>query len=240
MKPDNPIILALDVPTMSEALAWVQKTRHQIQAYKIGMQLFYRYGPEIVRRVQEEGSDIFLDLKLHDIPNTVAHAVESILLLNVQLLTVHLSGGRTMLQAAQNVVTGSDLRLLGVSALTSMDANTLQEVFPGSGNISPSDWALDLAGLAVDVGLYGLVCSAQENQGVQSRYGQKLALVNPGIRPAGTDHQDQKRVMTPELAMASGASYLVIGRPILQARDPLQVIGQIREEIAHAVGLSAK
>lgn len=234
--PSSPIILALDVPTPEEALQWVRQLHADVSIFKIGMQLFYRYGPEIVRRIQGEGGQVFLDLKLHDIPNTVAKACESLLPLEVALLTVHISGGPAMLEAAQRVVQGSPTRLLGITALTSLDESTMHAVFPTMSH-TPSQWALHLASVAQQVGLYGIVCSAQENRCIRTQLGSGLCLVNPGIRPASADVQDQKRVCSPAEAMQAGSNYLVIGRPILQAADPKAMVRQILAEMGHAAGL---
>jgi orotidine-5'-phosphate decarboxylase len=238
VKAASPLILALDVPTQDLALHWVRQVRDEISVFKIGMQLFYRFGPEIVRAIQDEGGEIFLDLKLHDIPNTVARACESLLDLNVKFVTVHISGGMTMLREAQSVVAGSNTKLLGITALTSIDQETLNRICPDM-PFNPSNWALHLANVAQDAGIFGVVCSAQENRFIRERLGDTLCLVNPGIRPAGADVQDQKRVVTPKAAMESGANYLVIGRPILQAEDPKVVVRQIQEEMSYAARLSS-
>lgn len=236
-QPANPIILALDVPDGATALDWVEQTQGLVGMYKVGMQLFYKEGPEIVRAIRERGGEVFLDLKLHDIPHTVAKACESVLSLGASLLTVHTSGGRKMLEAAQSVVSGSSLRLLGVTALTSLDTQAVREVYPQFTG-EASQWGVHLAGLASQSGLYGIVCSAQENAAMRGVYGPRLAFVNPGIRPAGADVGDQKRVVTPAQAVASGATYLVIGRPVLAAANPQSVLKAIQEELTHALRVS--
>ncbi len=237
-KPTSPLILALDVPTGSEALTWVDRCVARVGLFKIGMQLFYREGPTIVREVRARGAEIFLDLKLHDIPNTVAKACESLMALDVRFLTVHLSGGLEMLQAAQAVVAGSKLGLLGVTALTSLDQASLKNVYPEL-TTEPSTWAIHLAKLAETAGLEGIICSAHENTRVRAEVSSRLCLVNPGIRPSGADIHDQKRVMTPRDALAAGGNYLVIGRPILAASDPMAVIAALDEEISLATGISS-
>jgi orotidine-5'-phosphate decarboxylase len=234
----NPIILALDVPDKEQALLWVRKLHQEIRIFKIGMQLFYQEGPDIVRRIQDEGGAVFLDLKLHDIPNTVARACESLLPLHAELLTIHVSGGPAMLEAAQKVVTGSETKLLGITALTSLDEAALKAVYPELTQ-TPSDWAVHLAGVAQQAGLYGVVCSAQENITIRDKTDNTLCLVNPGIRPSGSALQDQKRAVTPLAAIQSGANYLVIGRPLLEAQDPVALVRELLKEIDHAVGLSA-
>lgn len=234
----NPIILALDVPNRQVALDWVIKTRHAVGMVKVGMQLFYQEGPDVVRAIKDQGVDVFLDLKLHDIPHTVARACESVLSLGASLLTVHTSGGAPMLKEAQSVVEGSSLKLLGVTALTSLDAQTIAEVYPNMTE-TPGDWGVHLAGIASRAGLYGIVCSAQENAAMRWAYGDSLALVNPGIRPSGTDIGDQKRVVTPKDAIQSGANYLVIGRPVLASPNPMAVLETLNAEIADALRVSA-
>ncbi len=238
MQSASPIILALDVPDRHTALTWVKRLKPDLGIFKVGMQLFYKEGPAMVQAIREEGAQVFLDLKLHDIPNTVAHACESLLPLEPTFLTVHVSGGLAMLQAAQKIMAESPTRLLGITALTSLDQAAIQSVYPECTQ-SPSQWALHLAGLAQEAGLFGVVCSASENPLIRHRWGEGLCLVNPGIRPQGTDVQDQKRVLTPGEAMKSGAGYLVIGRPILQAADPIGTVRRIQEEIQHAMGVSA-
>jgi orotidine-5'-phosphate decarboxylase len=232
------IILALDIPSAEEALHWAHRLGGEVDVFKIGMQLFYQAGPDIVRTIKAMGVPIFLDLKLHDIPNTVAKACESLVPLEVDYLTLHLSGGRPMLEAAQKAVSGSALKLLGITALTSMDTATLCEIYPGT-EMTPSQWAVHLAGFAQQCGLYGIVCSAQENTAMHQAWGDTLKRINPGIRPAGAAAQDQKRIMTPQAAVEQGANYLVIGRPILEATDPVGQVRQIKDSIAHAAGLSA-
>jgi orotidine-5'-phosphate decarboxylase len=232
----SPLILALDVPSNSLALDWVRQLRGEISLFKIGMQLFYRYGPDIVKNVQDEGGEVLLDLKLHDIPNTVAKACESILPLNVAFVTIHISGGRAMLEAAQAILQGSNTKLVGITALTSLDEIELKEIYPDLVH-SPAHWALHLARLAQETKLEGIVCSAQENALMRKHLGSKLRLVNPGIRPQGTTSHDQKRVLSPKEAIQSGASYLVMGRPILESPDPRGFVQQLKEEIANAVGL---
>lgn len=238
MNLSSPWILALDVPSREEALEWVKRLYPQVGVFKIGMQLFYRHGPQIVKAVQDQGASVFLDLKLHDIPHTVARACESVVSLEVDWLTVHLSGGPAMIEAAQHVVKGSRTQLLGVTALTSLDADTLSQIYPGLSS-SPSQWAVHLAQLAEAAQLAGVVCSAWENRVIRKACGERLQLVNPGIRPAGSSLGDQKRVMTPKEALESGANYLVIGRPVLEAPDPVAMVKQLAEEVACASRLPA-
>ncbi len=235
----SPIILALDVPTQDQAFAWVHRLYPRITIFKVGMQLFYRYGPDLVTEIRNMGADIFLDLKLHDIPNTVAKACESILPLDVRFLTVHLSGGFEMLSAAQSVIFESRTQLLGVTALTSLNDDALKAIYPDF-SITASQWAIHLSELALKAGLAGVVCSAQEDAMIRQQCGKDFIMVNPGIRPSGSARQDQQRVMTPRQAMEAGADYLVIGRPILEAEDPEAMAMQIQEEIQLAAGLSPR
>jgi orotidine-5'-phosphate decarboxylase len=233
-----PLILALDVSSKEEALRWVRLLRNDISVFKVGMQLFYQEGPQIVRRIQDEGGEVFLDLKLHDIPNTVGHACMSLASLNAMFLTIHTSGGLAMMEAAQAAMQDSNTKLLGITALTSLDQETLKAVYPDLRQ-SPAEWALHLAKLANQAGLYGVVCSAQENPTMRKHLGTSFCLVNPGIRPEGAAVQDQKRIVTPKEAMQSGANYLVVGRPILKAPDPQAMVAELLQEIGHAIGLSS-
>lgn len=234
----KPVILALDVPTANEAVAMVRLLKNEISIFKVGMQLFYRYGPDIVRHIKDEGGEVFLDLKLHDIPNTVSNACKSILHLDVRFLTVHTSGGSAMLEAASSVLHGSKTFLIGVTVLTSLDIKDLQDVYPGI-KLTPSELALHLAQLAAGAGLNGIVCSAQENSMMRQNLGNDFCLINPGIRPLGTNAHDQSRVLSPEEAIKTGGNYLVIGRPILQATDPRKTTVEILETIGYASGLSS-
>lgn len=232
-----PIILALDLPTQEHALQWVRLLREEIPIFKIGMQLFYRYGPDIAKRIRDEGVELFLDLKLHDIPHTVARACESLLELQARFLTIHISGGKRMLQAALEVTSHSATQLIGVTALTSLDQEEFDALYPDTRQ-TPSEWGIHLAEVAQEVGLPGIVCSAQENRLIRSSLGNRLCLINPGIRPQGSDLQDQKRAVTPVEAIQAGADYLVIGRPILQAGKPKEMVREMIESIDYAIGLS--
>ncbi len=236
MRPYSPIILALDLPTAGTAIPWVKQFCGKIDIFKVGMQLFYKEGPEIIRQIQAEGGSVFLDLKLHDIPNTVAKACESIAVLNPSFLTIHVSGGSAMLKAAQGMIQETSTKLLGITALTSLDTLALQEVYPELSN-TPSPWGLHLATIAQQNGLFGIVCSAQENPAMRKQLDNQFCLVNPGIRPKGSPTQDQKRVMTPAEAITAGANYLVMGRPILESADPQGMVEKLLEEVRHAAGL---
>lgn len=239
MSRSSPIIVALDVPTAREALDWSHRLAGRVAMVKVGMQLFYAEGPDLVRRIHDQGVGVFLDLKLHDIPNTVASACRSLMAIQPELLTVHISGGLDMLEAAQSVVSGSNTQLLGITALTSLDQTHVSRLLMRDAEgteisipeISPAQWATHLAGLAKESGLFGIVCSAQENTAIRAKLGDQLALVNPGIRLPEGDVGDQKRVASPGRAIEDGAHYLVVGRPILTAADPLAVIDAIHRDI---------
>ncbi|MDR1146315.1 MAG: orotidine-5'-phosphate decarboxylase [Verrucomicrobiales bacterium] len=217
------LILALDVSDANEALAWVRRCRDKVGCFKIGLQLFAAHGPELVRAVRQTGANVFLDLKLHDIPHTVAKAVEVLGRLDVQFLTVHTLGGRAMLEAAVRAaaLAAPHTTLLGVTVLTSHDNDDLDDL---GFEHSTAGEALLLAKLAKGAGLRGLVCSPQEVALLRQELGADFALVTPGVRPAGAAVDDQSRVATPAEAIASGSSHIVIGRPILQAADPAAVI----------------
>jgi orotidine-5'-phosphate decarboxylase len=220
------LILALDVGTRAEAIRTLEPLKGRLRWVKIGLQLFTAHGPELVREVGGMGFRIFLDLKLHDIPNTVAKSVASIAPLPVGMLTIHTSGGREMMAWARKsqAVHAPDLLLLGVTVLTSLDTPGLNETGVAA---SAADQVARLASLAVDSGLHGLVCSPQETQALRLVLPGDVKLVTPGIRPAGSSADEQKRVMTPADAAAAGADYIVVGRPILKAPDPAAAIAAI-------------
>jgi orotidine-5'-phosphate decarboxylase len=225
------LILALDVPDRETADPLLRQVRGSLRWVKIGLQLFTAYGPDYVREVAGHGFDIFLDLKLHDIPHTVAKAVASLAPLPIGLLTVHASGGREMLRAARDAQRSANpgLRLLGVTVLTSLDAAALRDTGVAD---APETQVARLARLAVAAGLDGLVCSPLEVAALRRELPAAVQLVTPGIRPAGeTGADDQKRVMTPAAAAAAGSNYIVVGRPILQARDPAAAARGILAEL---------
>ncbi len=223
----NPIIAALDVPDADTALALAEQLAPAVGAFKIGKELFTAAGPDIVRRVRDLGADVFLDLKFHDIPNTVAKAAAAAARLDVQMLTVHASGGTAMMQAAGEAA-GDGPLVLAVTVLTSMDENDLAEIGIEK---SPTDQVLHLANLATQAGLKGLVCSPREIAPLREALPPEIQLVTPGIRPAGTDIGDQKRTMTPAEALAAGANWLVIGRPICAAENPKQSAESILDSL---------
>ncbi len=221
------IIVALDVATKKEALALVEQLREQISFFKIGLQLYTAEGPGIVRDVLATGAKVFLDLKLHDIPNTVERAVGSAGQLGVHMLTIHLCGGEEMIRAAV-AARKTNLSILGVTALTSADQQTLRQV-----GISDEihDHVLRLAKLGVEARIDGLVASAHEVKMLRAEFGTKTKLVVPGIRPSWSEAGDQERVMTPREALGSGADFLVIGRPIIAHSSPREAVGKILDEI---------
>jgi orotidine-5'-phosphate decarboxylase len=226
-KVTDKIIVALDVPTKREALEVVENLRNQISFFKIGLQLYTAEGPEIVRAASSEGSKVWLDLKLHDIPNTVARAVESANRLGVRMFTIHLSGGSEMVRAATSA-RASNMFLLGVTVLTSSTEDTLREI--GISN-KVADQVLRLAKLGVEAGIDGVVASSHEIKTLRREFGDKIKIVVPGIRPSWAVAGDQKRVMTPREALEAGADYLVIGRPIIAHPNPREVAGRILDEI---------
>ncbi len=225
------LILALDVPTREAAAPMLHQLRGQLRWVKIGLQMFTAYGPDYVREVAGLGFRVFLDLKLHDIPNTVAKAVESLAPLPISMLTLHCAGGAEMMRAARAAQQKHhpDLLLLGVTVLTSMDSAGLAEI----GVTAPStDQVVRLGQLAATAGLRGLVCSPLEVALLRQKLPADLQLITPGIRPAGeSGGDDQKRVLTPAAAARAGSTYIVVGRPILQAADPAAAARAILAEL---------
>jgi orotidine-5'-phosphate decarboxylase len=209
----NPIIAALDVPTADAALKLAQQIAPAVGAFKIGSELFTAAGPDMVRRIRDTGAAVFLDLKFHDIPNTVAKAVASATRLDVQMITIHTGGGLEMMRVAEQ----SAPLVLGVTVLTSLDGNALSEV-GCEANVAKQ--VERLATLAVKSGLRGLVCSPLEVAGLRQILPAHMQLVIPGIRTGAEKGDDQKRTLSPRQAMDAGASWLVIGRPIYAAENP--------------------
>jgi orotidine-5'-phosphate decarboxylase len=222
------IIVALDVPTQEQALDLVEQLREQISFFKVGLQLYTASGPEIVRAIRDRGAKVFLDLKLHDIPNTVARAVQAASKLGVDMLSIHLSGGREMIHAA-TTAQPRDLSILGVTVLTSADEQTAHD----TGIVDNiGDQVLRLATLGVEHGVDGIVASAGEVKLLRHRFGGSIKIVAPGIRPSWSKRGDQKRVMTPRAAIDAGADYIVIGRPITAEMHPRAALRKILEEIS--------
>ncbi len=228
------LIVALDFPSSNEALAFVSKLSPVDCKLKVGFELFVSAGPEIVRRLTDKGFDIFLDLKFHDIPNTVASVCKAAAQLDVWMMNVHASGGSEMLRAAREALLNFDSspKLIAVSVLTSMSDQQLQEI---GVDVLAKEQVKHLAGLAKNAGLDGMVCSAQEASLLREAFGDDFLLVTPGIRPQGADIGDQSRVMTPADAMRVGVDYIVVGRPITQSPDPLAVIEGINKEMAESL-----
>ena len=214
---EEKLIVALDFPSGREALDLVDRLDGSCRWFKVGMELFYADGCGIVDTLRGRGFEVFLDLKLHDIPNTVVGAVRSVEGLGASLLTVHASGGLAMMTAARKAVRSSTLRLLAVTVLTSMDAEQMEGVGVAG---DAANQVLRLGRLAADAGIDGLVCSAEEAGALRAALGDSVLLVVPGIRPVGSDAGDQSRIAEPKEALRRGASMLVVGRPITRAADP--------------------
>ena len=231
------LILALDVPTREAATPILHQLRGSLRWVKIGLQMFTAYGPDYVREVAGLGFSVFLDLKLHDIPNTVARAVRSVSSIGASLLTIHAEGGSAMLSAAAEAAarTPNAPRLLAVTVLTSMDAAQLNGIGVPD---APAVQVMRLARLAASAGIDGLVCSPEETRMIRSQLPGDPLLVVPGIRPAGAAAGDQKRVATPASAIADGASMLVVGRPITQAANSAAAAASILAEIDAEMALA--
>ena len=222
-----PIAVALDAPDVETAARWAQAVTPYVAVLKVGLELFCRHGPEVVAAVRGgTGAPVFLDLKLHDIPATVAGAARAVARLKPRYVTVHATGGRAMIQAA--VQAAPDVHIAAVTVLTSLSADDLHAMgVPGE----PTERARHLAALAVDAGARAIVCSPQEVPAVREAVGHGVTLITPGVRPLGADAQDQARISTPEQALANGADLLVIGRPITAAADPGAAAARIASSI---------
>src|SRR5271165_450505 len=233
LQPRDRLIVALDVPGAAQARQIVQTIGEAATTYKIGKQLFTAEGPQVVRDLVSSGRKVFLDLKFHDIPNTVAAAVSAAARLGVSMMTVHASGGSKMLKAAAEAASQSlgQPLVLAVTVLTSLSDSDLQELGI-SGNVPTQ--VLRLGALARAAGCGGLVASAQEARELRRELGDGFAIVTPGIRPAGSASGDQARVVTPKDAIAAGTTHLVVGRPILDAPDPAKAAEQIVQDIEAA------
>jgi orotidine-5'-phosphate decarboxylase len=233
-------IVALDFPTAAAALAMVDRLGGSCDFYKVGNELFTAAGPAIVHALRDRGADVFLDLKFHDIPNTVAGGVRSAATLGARLVTVHASGGREMLEAAVAAAaeSGGNCTVLGVTVLTSLDARAVAAAW-GRGELDVREEVLRLAEEVAASGAHGIVCSGQEAAAVRERFGDRLALLVPGVRPVGGDVGDQARVVTPAAAARAGARWIVVGRPVTASPDPTATMRGIRRELADAVGAHA-
>ncbi|HZY72634.1 MAG TPA: orotidine-5'-phosphate decarboxylase [Edaphobacter sp.] len=232
LQPKDQLAVALDFPSAKLALDLVERLNGSCLWFKVGMELYYAAGNSLVETLRSRGFNVFLDLKLHDIPNTVAGAVRSATQAGASLLTIHAAGGLAMMSAAAEAaaVPGAP-RLLAVTVLTSMDAAELTAVGVSA---SPAEQVLLLARLSRQAGIDGLVCSAEEAGALRAELGRETLLVVPGIRPGGSEVGDQKRVATPRTAIERGASMLVVGRPITRAADPAQAAESILKEIMEA------
>ena len=230
---DPRVIVALDYPRTEPARAFVDRVRPDLCRLKVGKELFVAAGPAFVEELAARGFAVFLDLKFHDIPNTVAQACKAAARMGVWMMNVHASGGPRMMQAAREALEGLSERprLIAVTVLTSMGEEELRAIGIAA---SARQQVLLLATLAHDSGMDGVVCSAQEAPLLRPAFGADFLLVTPGIRPAGSEAGDQTRILTPTQAIRSGADYLVIGRPITQAADPLAALESIAREIATA------
>ncbi|AYV13820.1 MULTISPECIES: orotidine-5'-phosphate decarboxylase [Shewanella] len=229
---ETPIVVALDFDNKFKALQLIDKLDPSMCRLKVGKEMFTLFGPQLVKEIHDRGFDLFLDLKFHDIPNTVAKAVTAAAEMGVWMVNVHASGGLAMMEAARRALLpyGDNAPLLiAVTVLTSMSDDELKLIGVAG---SAEDQVRRLARLTQKAGLDGVVCSARESSMLKAELGADFKLVTPGIRPAGSDAGDQKRIMTPAEAMAAGSDYLVIGRPITQAADPLATLQAIHQSLA--------
>ncbi|REG84382.1 orotidine-5'-phosphate decarboxylase [Marinomonas pollencensis] len=231
MSCQSPIVVALDYPTMAQSIEMAKRLDPSQCRVKVGKELFTTAGPAILDALHKLNFDVFLDLKFHDIPNTVANAVSVAADAGVWMVNVHASGGRRMMEASANALAqraDNQTLLIAVTVLTSMDQSDLAEI---GIDLTPEQHVKRLASLAQSSGMDGVVCSAQESSMLSNELGKDFVLVTPGIRPAGSAQGDQKRIMTPSEAMAAGSHYLVMGRPITQAADPVAVLTQVNTEL---------
>lgn len=228
---DPKVVVALDFNNTESALEFVDRVSPDLCRLKVGKELFAIGGPDLVQSFIAKGFDVFLDLKYHDIPNTVAKACQAAANMGVWMVNVHALGGLKMMQAAKEAVEACEHQplLIAVTILTSMEPEDLELI--GLPN-SPQENVKRLANLAKQAGLDGIVSSAQEAEMIRDELGKDFCIVTPGIRPAGSAVNDQKRIMTPKEALDAGSSYLVIGRPITQADDPIQVLKEINASIS--------
>ena len=224
------IIVALDFDNAASALALADQLNPNQCRLKVGKELFLAAGPQLVKSLIDRSFDIFLDLKFHDIPNTVAQAIQAAADLGVWMSNVHASGGTRMMSAAKQAVEqhGGDMLLIAVTVLTSMDDNDLHQA---GVNRSARDQVMSLARLTQESGLDGVVCSAQEASALKQQLGQEFKLVTPGIRLTDSASDDQRRIVSPSQAIEQGSDYLVIGRPITQAEDPMQMLKKINQSL---------
>lgn len=231
------IVVAMDYDNAASCIAMAERLDPKLCRLKVGKELFTAAGPQVVERLMSLGFDVFLDLKFHDIPNTTAKAVKAAAELGVWMVNVHASGGERMMVAAReqlDKIAGPSPLLIAVTVLTSMERQDLRGV---GLDVDPRDQVLNLAGLTRQAGLDGVVCSAQEVAMLRAELGERFCLVTPGIRPLDSAADDQRRIVTPADAVSMGSSYLVIGRPITQAVDPVLACKKISDEIAPQGGV---
>lgn len=226
------LIIAMDFPSKEKADEFLINFKGQKLFLKIGMELFYKEGPQIVKEYKKLGHKIFLDLKLHDIPNTVKSATKSLIDLDVDMINFHISGGFNMLKEANEVIINSHKNIiaLGVTMLTSNDENIMHKEIKIDNNLSLNDVILSYANLAKNAGLQGIVCSALEVPKIKENLGENFITVTPGIRPKSSQSDDQKRVVSPSDARNLGSDYIVVGRPITKSENPLDAYRKIKKE----------
>lgn len=226
------LIIAMDFPSKEKADEFLVNFKGQKLFLKIGMELFYKEGPQIVKEYKKLGHKIFLDLKLHDIPNTVKSATKSLIDLDVDMINFHISGGFNMLKEANEVIINSNKNIiaLGVTMLTSNDENIMHKEIKIDNNLSLNDVILSYASLAKNAGLQGIVCSALEVPKIKENLGDNFVTVTPGIRPKSSQSDDQKRVVSPSDARNLGSDYIVVGRPITKSENPLDAYRKIKKE----------
>jgi orotidine-5'-phosphate decarboxylase len=225
--PTDKFIIALDTDSPKAALDLASHLKGEVSFFKVGLQLFAREGPNIVRELRRLGVDVFLDLKMHDIPKTVANAIIAARDLEARFVSIHTVGGAEMISAAVEAVKGSRTELLGITVLTSLDDHALREI---GFDHSATGQVLHLARLATKSGLSGLVCSPLEIEPIRQQLGNDMKLVTPGIRSGKEEKQDQKRTLSAAEALQRGATHLVIGRPVTQAADPLAAVKELKQE----------
>ena len=229
---DPKVLIALDYDDQDAAIEFVKQLSPTECRLKVGKEMFTYFGPQFVQQLIDLGFDVFLDLKFHDIPNTVAKAVTAAAKMGVWMVNVHASGGPQMMQKAKTALAAFGDKaplLIAVTVLTSMDEEELKRL---GVNKSPAEQVIYLANLAKESGLDGVVCSAQEASILKEMFGEEFKLVTPGIRPAGSDAGDQKRIMTPKQAIENGSDYLVIGRPITQSSNPAETLNEINRSLS--------
>lgn len=226
------LIIAMDFPSKEKADEFLVNFKGQKLFLKIGMELFYKEGPQIVKEYKKLGHKIFLDLKLHDIPNTVKSATKSLIDLDVDMINFHISGGFNMLKEANEVIINSNKNIiaLGVTMLTSNDENIMHKEIKIDNNLSLNDVILSYANLAKNAGLQGIVCSALEVPKIKENLGDNFVTVTPGIRPKSSQSDDQKRLVSPSDARNLGSDYIVVGRPITKSENPLDAYRKIKKE----------